>query len=189
MVIKSKTKKKIIIAVCIVLAVIIIFAIVGYFVLRYFIATARQPGEITANAVVQTDKGALQGRENNGVYNFLGVEYARATKLFQPAEQVEPWDGVKNATEYGSSSMQSNFWAISEHGFRGCNTITTARTSTYGRQKALKMHQSWYGCMALVSVRVLLRRDGLILPLIFGRKTGDALQKTFILLCNNPLPV
>lgn len=60
-----------------------------------------------------------RGRENNGVYNFLGVEYAKATKLFQPAEQVEPWDGVKNATEYGSSSMQSNFWAISEHGFRG----------------------------------------------------------------------
>lgn len=109
MVIKSKTKKKIIIAVCVVLAAIIIFAIVGYFVLHYFTAPARQPGEITANAVVKTDKGALQGRENNGVYNFLGVEYARATKLFQPAEQVESWDGVKNAIEYGPSSMQSIF--------------------------------------------------------------------------------
>ena len=77
--------------------------------MRHFTAPARQPGEITANAVVQTDKGTLQGRENNGVYNFLGVEYARATKLFQPAEEVEPWEGVKNATEYGPSSMQSNF--------------------------------------------------------------------------------
>ena len=142
---KSKTKKKVIVAVSIVLTAIIVFAIAGFFVLRHFTAPARQLGEITANAVVQTDKGTLQGRENNGVYNFLGVEYARATKLFQPAEEVEPWEGVKNATEYGSFSMQSNFWAISEHGFRGCNTITTARTSTYGRQKALKMRQS---CMA-----------------------------------------
>ncbi len=106
---KSKTKKKVIVAVSIVLTAIIVFAIAGFFVLRHFTAPARQLGEITANAVVQTDKGTLQGRENNGVYNFLGVEYARATKLFQPAEEVEPWEGVKNATEYGPSSMQSNF--------------------------------------------------------------------------------
>ena len=105
----SKIKKRMIIIISIVLAVIIVLAIAGCFVLRHFTAPARQPGEITADAVVQTDKGALQGRTNNGVYNFLGVEYAVAEKLFQPAEEVGPWEGVKDATEYGPSSMQSNF--------------------------------------------------------------------------------
>lgn len=105
----NKVTKKVIITVSVILIVIIVLCSCGLALLRYFTAPARQPGSITENAVVQTDKGLLQGRENNGVYNFLGVEYAHAAKLFQPAEEVEPWEGVKNATEYGPSSMQSNF--------------------------------------------------------------------------------
>lgn len=84
MVIKSKTKKKIIIAVCIVLAVIIIFAIVGYFVLRYFTATARQPGEITANAVVQTDKVRCRGVKITAFITFSAWNMQGLQNFFSP---------------------------------------------------------------------------------------------------------
>lgn len=104
---KTKTNK-IITTVSVMLALAIVLFVVGYFVLRSFTRPLPPHGTITEDSVAQTDKGLLQGRKNNGVYNFLGVEYAQATKLFQPAEEIEPWEGVKDALDYGPSSMQQN---------------------------------------------------------------------------------
>ena len=58
--------------------------------------------------IVKTKSGALQGGVSNGIYTFFGVPYAEAKERFVPAKKVTPWSGVRNATEYGSISLQSS---------------------------------------------------------------------------------
>lgn len=60
----------------------------------------------TADGLVQTTGGLVQGTNENGIYRFLGVPYASATERFVPAEDVEPWDGILQADAYGSISPQ-----------------------------------------------------------------------------------
>ena len=52
------------------------------------------------STIVSTKAGKLQGYFYNGVYVFKGVHYAEAERFMQPTE-VEPWEGVKEATSYG----------------------------------------------------------------------------------------
>lgn len=104
----SKKKRAVVTTLAIVLAILSVLATIGIALLRHFISPSKPNGMISIDAVVQTDKGTLQGRKNDGVYSFLGVEYAYAAKLFQPAQPVEPWTGTKDALEYGPSSMQQN---------------------------------------------------------------------------------
>lgn len=52
------------------------------------------------STIVHTKKGKLQGYFYDGVYVFKGVHYAEADRFMQPRE-VEPWDGVVDATSYG----------------------------------------------------------------------------------------
>ncbi len=47
--------------------------------------------------VVETQWGRLRGFELDGIFNFYGIQYAKA-KRFQMPEDLEPWEGVKNAT-------------------------------------------------------------------------------------------
>ena len=50
--------------------------------------------------VVETQWGKLRGFELDGIFNFYGIQYAKA-KRFQMPEDLDPWEGVKNATNYG----------------------------------------------------------------------------------------
>ena len=50
--------------------------------------------------VVQTAKGRLHGYYEDGVYQFKGIRYGRAERFMLPQE-VEPWEGVKDAKSYG----------------------------------------------------------------------------------------
>ncbi|MEA5017892.1 MAG: carboxylesterase family protein [Erysipelotrichaceae bacterium] len=52
------------------------------------------------HTIVQTDKGLLRGFKYNDIYHYHGVKYANANR-FMPPEEVEQWDGVKDATNYG----------------------------------------------------------------------------------------
>lgn len=61
-----------------------------------------------AAGIVQTKYGALQGNVSGGIFSFLGVPYAEAKERFVPASKVRPWSGIRNATEYGSISLQSS---------------------------------------------------------------------------------
>lgn len=94
----------------IILIIVAILAIVGVFLIRNFMGNPTQEGEANDTTIVQTVNGKLQGRVNNGVYNFLGVEYAKAERRFQEAKEVEAWDDVKTAFEYGAQSLQSVFF-------------------------------------------------------------------------------
>ena len=52
------------------------------------------------STIVSTNKGKLQGYFYDGVFVFKGIHYAEAERFMQPRE-VEPWEGVVDATSYG----------------------------------------------------------------------------------------
>lgn len=79
------------------------------------------------NTVVKTQKGLLRGFKYNDVYHFYGIKYANAERFMPPVE-VEPWEGIKEAINYGyiCPNVQFNrigtnvknphrFWPESEH--------------------------------------------------------------------------
>ncbi|MFI0452658.1 carboxylesterase/lipase family protein [Actinomadura sp. 6N118] len=54
--------------------------------------------------VVQTSYGKVRGKVEDGVAAFLGIPYAAppfGPNRFQVPQPPEPWDGVRDATEYG----------------------------------------------------------------------------------------
>lgn len=57
-------------------------------------------------AVVDTKAGKLQGYISNGIYTYHGIPYAQAEERFTEAHEVEPWDGVRMAFDYGAISPQ-----------------------------------------------------------------------------------
>ncbi|MBO6202799.1 MAG: carboxylesterase/lipase family protein [Selenomonas sp.] len=63
----------------------------------------------TQDAIVSVKAGKLQGSKHDGVYQYLGIPYAEATKRFVRAEAVKPWQGVKDATQYGKHAPQLIF--------------------------------------------------------------------------------
>jgi para-nitrobenzyl esterase len=54
----------------------------------------------TTEPIVQTKAGKLRGFIFDGTYTFHGIKYADA-KRFQMPNEVEPWEGVKDALSYG----------------------------------------------------------------------------------------
>ena len=48
-----------------------------------------QVSDNTAEGIVQTKAGLLQGTNQNNILRYLGVPYAQATERFVPAEEVE----------------------------------------------------------------------------------------------------
>jgi|GEM_PF-168289 len=71
---------------------------------------------ISENTIVMTAGGQIAGSDEDGIYQYLGVPYAKAEELFVPAEPVEPWEGVYEAVSYGNISYQSGMFgqAVSE---------------------------------------------------------------------------
>jgi para-nitrobenzyl esterase len=59
--------------------------------------------------LVDTDLGALQGSADNGVRSWLGVPYAAPPVdelRWASPEPAEPWEGVRQATEFGNVCAQ-----------------------------------------------------------------------------------
>ncbi len=50
--------------------------------------------------IVETKQGKIRGYVYDGVFNFLGIKYAKA-KRFQMPEEPDSWEGVKDALAYG----------------------------------------------------------------------------------------
>ena len=61
--------------------------------IRSFLSTQNSP-------LVETKSGTLRGFLLDGIYTFHGIPYAYADR-FQAPHAVEPWEGVRNATNYG----------------------------------------------------------------------------------------
>lgn len=90
------------------------FSLIYGVIFSLILAGCTIPDTDSGDGIVQTEYGALQGSVNDGIYTFLGVPYAEAHKRFVPAEKVKPWSGVRNATEYGPVSLQSNLTGFPE---------------------------------------------------------------------------
>jgi para-nitrobenzyl esterase len=56
--------------------------------------------------IVATGSGRLRGLEKDGVLQFRGIPYARAER-FRPAQPVEPWTGIRDATAFGPIAPQN----------------------------------------------------------------------------------
>ncbi|MFC8097825.1 carboxylesterase family protein [Streptomyces sp. NPDC057363] len=60
----------------------------------------------TASPEIRTTGGTVRGRTENGQAVFRGIPYARpplGTDRFQAPRPALPWDGVREAYEYGPS--------------------------------------------------------------------------------------
>ena len=60
--------------------------------------------------VVPTDEGVVRGVLTNGVREFLGIPYAAppvGDLRWQPAQEHAPWQGVRDATSFGSPCPQA----------------------------------------------------------------------------------
>ena len=87
---------------------------------KQFICTGDYP-------VVETKAGKLRGFQLGTTFHFYGVQYAQAKRWQQP-EPVDPWEGIKDATNYGyicypgspdspngDLMVPHRFWPKSEH--------------------------------------------------------------------------
>ena len=57
-------------------------------------------------AVANTQSGKVQGYISNGIYTYHGMPDAQADERFVEAHEVEPWEGVRMAFDYGPISPQ-----------------------------------------------------------------------------------
>ena len=63
-------------------------------------------------AVVQTSHGKVRGRARDGVTAFLGIPYAAppfGPGRFQAPRPPEPWDGVRDAFDYGPTAPKPGY--------------------------------------------------------------------------------
>ena len=67
--------------------------------------------DTTADGIVQTTSGQVQGTNQNGIFRYLGVPYAQAPERFVPAQEVA-WEGVYFADSYGAMSPQGSISGV-----------------------------------------------------------------------------
>ncbi|HSN38338.1 MAG TPA: carboxylesterase family protein [Arthrobacter sp.] len=61
------------------------------------------------DSVVNTTYGPLRGSADENVHRFLGVPYGAPTSganRLHPPQPVQPWSGIRDATEYGEAPFQ-----------------------------------------------------------------------------------
>lgn len=87
--------------------------------------------------VVNTVKGTLQGiTDNEGVSCFYGIQYADAERFAEPHE-IEPWEGIKQATKYGpacptlTKNEQNEYDTYDEH----CQYLNVWSTALEANEK------------------------------------------------------
>jgi len=67
--------------------------------------------------LVEVEGGTLMGYQYDGIYTFLGIQYAQAERFEMP-QKVDPWDGIKPAlvfkevapTSYPETVGNEKFW-------------------------------------------------------------------------------
>ncbi len=76
--------------------------------------------------IVDTRSGKIEGFESDGVHMFRGIPYAVppvGARRWQPPQKEDPWEGVRDATEFSAQSAQSPF-ALTQL-FGGSETVVS----------------------------------------------------------------
>lgn len=105
--------------------------------------------------IVSTKQGKLRGFQTDDLYCFFGVEYAKAERYEEPRE-VEKWDGVKDALNYGYVCPLMNqdvadkellvphrYWLMDEH-CQNLNVWTTSLDKTAKKPVMVWFHGGAY---------------------------------------------
>ena len=81
--------------------------------------------------IVNTKYGKIKGYEKNGMLQYLGIPYAKppvGELRFKRAVEIEPWEEIYDAKEYGPKSMQLEEGKVV--GSEDCLTINVQRPLT-----------------------------------------------------------
>ena len=65
------------------------------------------------DVVVKTLHGAVRGNVSEGIHAFKGIPYAAppfGKNRFQPPQPVEPWDGIRDALNYGPTVLKPPYF-------------------------------------------------------------------------------
>lgn len=76
-------------------------------------AAALRPSQLFAATppIVETTHGRVRGYRNDDVHTFKGIRYGESTagaNRFMPPKAPAPWAGVRDASDYGYSTPQTN---------------------------------------------------------------------------------
>lgn len=63
--------------------------------------------------VVKTIYGSIAGTNEQGVFSFKGIPYAKAER-FMPPQAPDSWGGVRDTKKFGPIAMQVNIWSSEE---------------------------------------------------------------------------
>lgn len=100
--------------VLVILVLLLAGAAAGFLILRsMFSPKSIKTAQGTDDAIVETSRGDIRGSMEDGVYQYLGIPYARAEERFVPAKDVKSWDGILDATKTGPISPQSAMLGMS----------------------------------------------------------------------------
>lgn len=112
---KHHVRNKMRIIVLSALTVLVITVLVVGMLFRQAFPAAPRFKDLPASddSTVSTDSGLVRGAHQDGVYRYLGVPYAHASKRFVDAEPVKPWKGVLTANAYGPISPQGSMLGMS----------------------------------------------------------------------------
>ncbi|CAG7730246.1 unnamed protein product, partial [Allacma fusca] len=66
---------------------------------------------VSDNAVIKIQAGSIKGakelsRNGRHFHQFLGIPYGHVSHRFMESEPSKPWEGIKDATEFGSACLQ-----------------------------------------------------------------------------------
>ena len=102
-------------------------------------AAPGSPGGAGRDLVVPTDRGLVQGKQAEGIDQFLGVPYATppvGPLRWQAPQPVRPWPGVRSATSYGNRCPQLASGNGPREDTEDClylNVFTPSGYGTHGR--------------------------------------------------------
>lgn len=121
---KKKMKKWLKVTLIVLLSIILLLAAAaaaGYLYFRSRFGGGSPSVNLTADAdtVLTVTGGRLTGGMEDGVFVYLGVPYATAAERFVPAEEAH-WDGIFEATSYGTISPQQSFFGGSDGQDNNC---------------------------------------------------------------------
>ncbi len=90
----------------------------------FFLAKAQEQPAITNSLVLKVEGGSIRGLINEGIVSFKGIPFAAppvGLLRWRAPQPVIPWDGIRNATNFGKDCAQAAF---------GPNADSIAKTSS-----------------------------------------------------------